>query len=100
MAYDFVLEKDWSKFVEAIEFSEEEALYKLSKYNSSFIQKIQTYYYANAVYGIGEMVNYRKELINLFDKNLEKNEKALLYKLIAILSYAIENNESLTGLGD
>ncbi len=101
MAYDFVLTSDWAKWIECIQFGKEErALEQLAQFESKFIKKIQTYYYANAVYGVEEMANYRKELTALFGENLSDDERALLYKFIAILTYGIENNESITGLGD
>lgn len=100
MAYDFVLSKDWNQWVESIQYREERTLAKLAQYESKLIEKMQTYFYAKAVYGVEEMMNYRKELIALFDRNLDEEERALLYKLIAILSYGIEKKESLTGLGD
>lgn len=81
--YSFSLENQFNKVFAVIEYEEEYSFQNLYEKDIFFIKTIM------------ELDRWE----NLSDKDT-KNQLQLIYKLIAIISYALENDCSLYGSGD
>lgn len=106
--YSFSLENQFLKVFSVIEYSEENALNSLYEKEINFVKKLVEKYYDDYTFSMEELKIAKYELMkymelekweNLFD-NHSKEQLNLIYKLMAIVSYALENNSSLYGSGD
>lgn len=106
--YSFSLENQYNKAFAVIEYEEENVLNNLYEKDIPFIKTIWERYYDDYIFSIEELKIAKLDLMkymeldswqNLSDK-VTKNQLKLIYKLIAIVSYALENNSSLYGSGD
>lgn len=106
--YSFSLENRFNKVFAVIEYEEEYIFNLLYEKNIPFIKTILKRYYDDYTFSIEELKKAKLDLMkymsldrweNLTDKDT-KNQLQLIYKLIAIISYALENNCSLYGSGD
>ena len=106
--YSFSLENQFNKVFAVIEYEEEYSFQNLYEKDIFFIKTIWERYYDDYIFSIEELKKAKLDLIkymeldrweNLSDKDT-KNQLQLIYKLIAIISYALENDCSLYGSGD
>lgn len=106
--YSFSLENKYNKVITVIEYEEEYVLSNLYEKDIPFIKTIWERYYDDYTFSIEELKNAKLDLMkymeldswqNLSDE-VTKNQLKLIYKLIAIVFYALENNCSLYGSGD
>lgn len=106
--YSFSLENQFNKEFAVIEYEEEYSFNNLYEKDIFFIKTIWEWYYDDYIFSIEELKKAKLDLMkymeldrweNLSDE-VTKNQLKLIYKLIAIVFYALENNCSLYGSGD
>lgn len=106
--YSFSLENQFNKEFAVIEYEEEYSFNNLYEKDIFFIKTIWEWYYDDYIFSIEELKKAKLDLMKYMEldrwKNLSdrdtKNQLQLIYKLIAIISYALENDCSLYGSGD
>lgn len=105
--YSFHFENRYSKSFAWIDYSEEEALFQLYNKNIPFITTLCDRYYDDYTFCEGELKQAQKDLMMLMDftqwgtyKEEYEEQLKLLYKLIAVVSYAIFHQCNLVGSGD
>lgn len=106
--YSFSLENGFHKAFAVIEYSEEKALNALYEKEISFIKKLWERYYEDYTFSIEELKIARNNLMKYMDlelwENLSDKERKeqinLIYKLMAIVSYALAKDCTLYGSGD
>lgn len=106
--YSFYLENRRKKGFAYIDYSEEKAIDNLyQKKNIPFIRQLWNKYYEDYTFGLKELEAAQKDMMaylsteNWDISNKEEQEQMyLIYKLIAIVSYALFNKDGLVGSGD
>jgi hypothetical protein len=105
MAYDFVVGKsnkvkDSPDIIGSIDFNELPAIGRLSKMVDSFFLKRIANLFEDAEFSPDEVDQAMKDLHPLLLEKFGQGERALLYKLISMLSYASSKKQSLFGVAD
>ncbi len=106
--YSFYLNNRREKGFAYIDELEEKALNKLyQKKDIAFIEQLWDRYYEDYTFEINELENARKDMmeyLSIENWNIsneeEKEQMYLIYKLVAIISYALFHKECLLGSGD
>ena len=106
--YSFYLENRRKKEFAYIDYSEERAIGNLyQKKNIPFIRQLWNKYYEDYTFGLKELEAAQKDMMTCLStenwdiSNKEEQEQMyLIYKLIAIVSYALFNKDCLVGSGD
>lgn len=106
--YSFSVENEYNKAFAVIEYAEENSLNSLYEKEIPFTKKLLERYYDDCIFSIEELQIARKDLMKYMDldsweKPLDKHSKEqinFIYKLIAIISYALQNESALYGSGD
>lgn len=106
--YRFHLNNEYQDAFARIEYDEEKILNSLYEKDIPFIKKLWERYYDDCVFSKEELQNAQKDLMAIIDlskyENLDKIEikkqLQLIYKLIAIVSYALHCDCNLVGIGD
>ncbi len=105
MAYDLVIGKsnklkDNPVIAGGIEFSEYETICSMAKRTDIYlINSISNLFYDQS-FAVDELETAISQLYPLLQTVLKDKERVLLYKLIAIVSYAIYLNQPLHGVAD
>ena len=95
--YSFCLDNRHSKGFAYIDYSEEKAIGTLyQKHTIPFIIDLWNRYYEDHIWGLEELENAQRDM----NSKEEREQMCLIYKLIAIVSYAIFHQRSLVGSGD
>jgi hypothetical protein len=105
MAYDLAVGtgrkvRDSPDFVGAIEFNELAALSRLLKHGDSFFLERISNLFEDQSFSLGEVEQALAHLLPLLCVSLHPDERALLHKLIAVLSFASWKQEGLHGIAD
>jgi hypothetical protein len=105
MAYDLMVGKsnkvkDKPEIVGAIEFEELATLGKLQKRAESFFLQRISNLFDDQTFSIEEINQAQKQLLELLKMELSSEENNLLYKLLAIMSFAKNRNLPLHGVAD
>lgn len=107
MSYDIYLQDAWGEYLGAITYTEEEALWKLCRLEKSrFLDALSARFYTSYTYSLAEIKAGEEEIRQLVITHLNKEkvgdatELSLLYKLWAILQYALAENSVIRGEGD
>lgn len=105
MAYDFVvgkscLVKDSPDVIGSIEFRELPDIGRLSKRVDSFFLNSISNHFDDATFSPDETEQAFADLSPLLLEELGQGERALLYKLLAVLSYASAKKQKLFGVAD
>lgn len=106
--YCFHLDNKFSKVIAVIEYSEEKALNALYEKDIPFIKKLWERYYDDCIFSVAELTNAQRDLaqymdLERWDNHQEKETKEqlqMIYKLMAIVSYALQKDCALIGSGD
>ena len=100
--YSFYLDNRHSKGFAYIDYSEEKAIETLyQKHNIPFIIDLWNRYYEDHIWGLEELENAQRNITDYDTNSKEERERMyLIYKLIAIVCYAIFHQKSLVGSGD
>jgi len=106
--YSFYLDNRHSKGFAYIDYSEEKTIETLyQKHNIPFIIDLWNRYYEDHIWGLEELENAQRDMMaymNVTDYDMNSKEERermyLIYKLIAIVSYALFHQKSLVGSGD
>lgn len=105
--YTFHLDSQYSDIFACIEYSEEQSLYLLYQQDIPFITTLFEKFYTDYTFGIGELKSAQRDLMNIMTSKQrtthhEKDDSSLqlLYKLVAIVSYALFHDSCLVGSGD
>lgn len=105
MAYDLVVGKsnqikDRPLVVGKIEFEEYPTLSRLlKKRDTSFLRRL-TNLFQDQSFGLQELQQAQIHLFELILTKLEDDERAFIYKMLAILSFALHQEQSLHGVAD
>ena len=105
MAYDLVVGKspfikDAPKIIAGIEFDELPALSALCKRKDSFFLYRICNLFEDQSFSPEDVEQARQHLHPLLFEQLKPNERAMLHKLIAVLSYASAKKQNLFGVTD
>lgn len=106
--YSFYLENKSDKGFAYIDHFEEKAIYNLCQNKKiSFISQLWNRYYEDYTFDLNELETAKKDMmlyLSVEEWNLKNDEDIeqlnLIYKLIAIVLYAIFNKSRLIGKGD
>ena len=106
--YSFYLNNSCKKGFAYIEHLEEKALYKLyQKKDIVFVKQLWNRYYEDYTFEIEELEAAQRDMMKYLSvenwdtgNEEEKEQMYLMYKLIAIVSYALFHKEFLLGSGD
>ena len=106
--YSFYLNNRREKGFAYIDELEEKALYKLyQKKDIAFVKQLWNRYYEDHTFEINELEAARRDMMKYLSvenwdtgNEEEKQQMYLIYKLIAIVSYALFYKEFLLGSGD
>ena len=105
MAYDFVVGKNKQVgqsgvHVGSIEYREYPHICSLlDKTGHYFLERISDLY-SDKVFDVEDLKQAQASLGELLVEELADGERALLYKLLAVIGYAIVKDQPLHGLGD
>ena len=105
MAYDLVVgksskAKDAPDIVGGIEFHELSAISALTKRIDSFFLNRVCNLFEDQDFSLEEIEQAREHLHPLLIEQLKPEEKAMLHKLLAVLSYASAKKQPLFGIAD
>lgn len=105
MAFDLMVgkpskTKDMSETVGCIDFNELPALSGLLERTDSFFLHRVSNLFADQTFSEEEVTQALTHLLPLLIQSLKADERALLHKLIAVLSYAQEKGLYLYGVAD
>jgi hypothetical protein len=105
MAYDLVVGvsnkvKDNPEIVGSIEFNELPYLAALVKMKDSFFLQRISNFWEDQRFSPEELEQAREHLHSLLLQKLKSEERNLLHKLIAVVSYAVVKKQNLFGVAD
>lgn len=106
--YSFHLDNKFSKPLAVIEYAQEKSLNALYDKEIPFIKKLLQKYYDDCIFSVQELINAQKDLMRYMDLDMWQNAQdeqktqqlELIYKLMAIVSYALQKDCALIGSGD
>lgn len=105
MAYDLLVgkgkrAKEGREFAGSIEFDELPAISRLLKRrDSSFLYRVSTFF-EDQTFSLEEIAQAQAQLLPLMLLKLGDDERAMLHKLIAVLTYAQSKQLGLYGIAD
>jgi len=104
MAYDLVvgksnLVKDNPICLEQIEFDDFAQVYSLAKrQNIKLLTDLTPF--EDRSFSLDELAGFLSELVALMTEELKDQERAMLYKIISVVYFALDKREALHGVAD
>ena len=105
MAYDLVVGqsqkvKHTPEIVGGIEFEELAIISKLVERTSSFFLTRLKNLYADQIFGLAELEQAQMQLFELMLQELDADERAFVYKMSAVVAFALDRKLVLHGVAD
>ncbi len=105
MAYDLAVGKsnkvkDNPVLVGSIEFDEFSIICSLAKKSDNFFLHRISNLFEDQTFQESELEQAKESLLRLLPGSLPENQRILLHKLIAVVSYALHAGEPLHGIAD
>ena len=105
MSYDFVVDfsnkvKQDPVVISSIDYSECVEICALLKYKDSFFLSRISDLFQDQSFSVEELIQAQSYLLALLPIELSLKERALLHKLIAVVTYALNVQQPLHGVAD